>query len=239
MGRKKNKIEEQEFLPVTGDRATVHYEAFFFDFDGVLADSVEVKTRAFARLFESHGPKVVSRVIAHHRRYGGMTRMEKFCHYYSEYLDRILGDEEMADLCRRFSELVVDEVVAAPEISGAEKFLQRWCKRLACFVISATPEGEIREIVQRRGMAGYFKEVLGAPADKEQNLRLLLDKYGLSPSKCCFFGDAETDYLAARSCGIDFYGVVPGEDAPLIQAHPEIRWVNDLAGLEKEFGIVR
>ena len=33
-------------------RATVHYDAFVFDFDGVLADSVEVKTRAFAKLFD-------------------------------------------------------------------------------------------------------------------------------------------------------------------------------------------
>jgi beta-phosphoglucomutase-like phosphatase (HAD superfamily) len=27
----------------------VQYEAFFFDFDGVLVDSVEVKTRGFAK----------------------------------------------------------------------------------------------------------------------------------------------------------------------------------------------
>jgi phosphoglycolate phosphatase-like HAD superfamily hydrolase len=216
----------------------VHYEAFFFDFDGVLADSVEVKTRAFAKVFEPHGSEVVGKVIAHHRRYGGMTRVDKFRHYYSEYLNRNLNDDEMAGLCRRFSELVVDEVVAAREIRGARKFLQRWCERLTCFVVSATPEDEIKEIIQRRGIGGYFKEILGAPTSKKKNLETLLAEYDLNPSRCCFFGDAESDYLAARSCGVDFYGVVPGEDAPLIQAHPEVRWTNDFTDLGRKFGKV-
>ena len=61
----------------------MYYEAFFFDFDGVLADSVEVKTRAFARLFESYGPEVVARVVAHHRYHGGMTRIEKIKQFRS------------------------------------------------------------------------------------------------------------------------------------------------------------
>lgn len=216
----------------------MYYEAFFFDFDGVLADSVEVKTRAFARLFESYGPEVVARVVAHHRYHGGMTRIEKFNHYYHEYLGKSLSSKEMANLCKRFSELVVDEVVAAREIRGAREFLQRWCERLTCFVVSATPEDEIKEIIKRRGIDGYFKEILGAPTSKKKNLETLLAEYDLNPSRCCFFGDAESDYLAARSCGVDFYGVVPGEDAPLIQAHPEVRWTNDFTDLERKFGIV-
>jgi beta-phosphoglucomutase-like phosphatase (HAD superfamily) len=216
----------------------VPYEAFFFDFDGVLADSVEVKTRAFARLFESHGPEVVARVIAHHRHHGGMTRVDKFRHYYHEYLGKSLSNDEMIDLCQRFSELVVDEVVAAPEINGAEEFLQRWCRRLACFVISATPDEEIKEIVNRRGMEQYFKEVLGAPVDKRKNLEILLAKYNLNPSRCFFFGDAESDYLAAAICGVEFFGIVPGEDAPLLRTQPEMRWTKNFIDFEKKFDLV-
>lgn len=216
----------------------MHYQAFFFDFDGVLADSVEVKTRAFAKLFEPHGPEVVARVVAHHRDHGGMTRVDKFHHYYHEYLGKSLSKKEIADLCQRFSMLVVDKVVAAPEINGADEFLQRWCGRLACFVISATPDEEIKEIVKRRGMEGYFKEVLGAPADKKKNLETLLAKYNLNPSRCCFFGDAESDYVAAHSCGVDFFGIVPGEDSPLIRAQPGVRWTENFADFEEKFDLM-
>ena len=50
---------------------TMTVQAVFFDFDGVLADSVEVKTRAFYRLYEGHGPEVAAQVAAHHRANGG------------------------------------------------------------------------------------------------------------------------------------------------------------------------
>ena len=107
-----------------------------------------------------------------------------------------------------------------------------------CFVISATPEGEIREIVQRRGMAGYFKEVLGAPVDKRKNLEILLAKYNLNPSRCFFFGDAESDYLAANICGVEFFGILQGEDAPLLQARPGVRWTKNFIDFEEKFGLV-
>lgn len=205
----------------------MRYEAFFFDFDGVLADSVEVKTRAFARLFEPYGPEVVARVVAHHRYHGGMTRVEKFNHYYHEYLGKSLSNKEMADLCQQFSELVVDEVVAAPEINGAEEFLKYWCSRLPCFVISATPEDEIRQIIDRRALGQYFKEVLGAPSSKETNLSLVLDKYSLEPHRCLFFGDAESDYKAAQRDAVNFLAILPGPEAYLLKVSPQLQWFRD------------
>ena len=204
----------------------------------LLADPVEVKTRAFAKLFEPHGPELVARVVAYHRDHGGMTRIDKILHYYHEYLAKSLSKIEMADLCQWFSELVVDKVVAAPEINGAGEFLQRWCGRLACFVIAATPDEEIKEILKRRGVAWYFKEVLGAPADKKKTLETLLARYNLNPSECCFFGDAESDYLAAHSCGVDFFGIVPGEDAPLIRAQPGVRRTENFADFEEKFDLI-
>ena len=215
----------------------MQYQAFFFDFDGVLADSVEVKTEAFAKLYEPYGPEVVAQVIDHHRRHGGMTRIDKFRYYHRDYLGKTLSDEEMAELCREFSELVVDKVVAAPEISGAGEFLRKWCSQLPCFVISATPQEEIRQIVRRRGIMGYFEEILGVPVSKKDNLQRLLKQFHLNPSKCCFFGDAESDYRAAHACGVEFIGIVNDADSPLIRALPEIRYMKDFTDVENKFGL--
>lgn len=200
------------------------WEALFFDFDGVLADSLEVKTLAFARLFEPHGPEIVAKVVDHHRRHGGVTRVEKFRYYYREFLQQPLGPKELAGLCHRFARLVVDEVVAAPEIPGAEGFLRSLPRELPCFVVSAAPEQEVQEIVRRRGWAGYFREVKGAPKSKRENLEMLLRKYGFTPGGCLFFGDAESDYRAAQSCEINFLAIVPGPDAPLLKEAPGIEW---------------
>jgi beta-phosphoglucomutase-like phosphatase (HAD superfamily) len=213
------------------------YEAFFFDFDGVLADSMQVKTRAFARLFEAYGSEIEAKVVEHHLHHGGMSRMEKFRHYYRDFLGEPLSGQQMADLCQRFSQLVVDQVVAAPEIPGAGEFLRLCRNRLPCFVVSATPEEEIINIVQRRGWTGYFREVRGAPAKKGENLDLLLRRYLINPEGCLFFGDAESDYRAARECGMPFLGILPGPGAPLLQVAPEIAWVRDFYEAPRRLGV--
>lgn len=203
------------------------YQAFFFDFDGVLADSVEVKTKAFARLFEPFGPEVSAKVVDHHRRHSGVTRVDKFRHYYQEFLHQPLPEEELAELCRCFARLVVDEVVATPEIPGAERFLRLFVEKLPLFVVSAAPEAELQEIVRFRGWSRYFREVRGAPRSKRENLAILLQKYDLAAEHCLFFGDAEADYRAAQACGVRFIGIVPGPGAPLLQAEPQIEWCRD------------
>lgn len=202
-------------------------QAFFFDFDGVLADSVEVKTKAFAKLFEPHGAEIVAKVVDYHRRHGGMTRVEKFHYYYKEFLKETLTDKMLAELCRQFSRLVVDQVVSSPEIKGAKAFLMKWHERISCYVISATPDDEIRAIVRHRGLQMYFKEVLGSSASKSENLKTLLDKYRFNPARCIFFGDAESDYRAAKECGVEFIAILPGSDAPLLKIVPDVRWANN------------
>ena len=209
-------------------------QAFFFDFDGVLVDSVEVKTEAFAILFESFGPEVRDKVVDHHRRNGGMTRKDKFRHYYKEFLKKELDDAEMGRLCHIFSALVVKKVIAAPEIPGAEAFLAKWHNKVDCFVISATPDNEIEVILKRRGLNKYFREIRGSSHTKNQNLEDLLNKYGLKSEKCLFFGDAGSDYQAALMNRVPFIGILPGPEAPLLQIAPGIKWYRDFSSLNED-----
>lgn len=208
------------------------FKALFFDFDGVLADSVEVKTRAFSELFTEFGPEIRAKVVEHHRANGGMTRNEKFIHYYKEYLNIPLDADGLDTLCREFSSLVVDEVVVSDEIPGAQNVLKKWSASVPCFIISATPDNEIIEIVDRRGLSRYFKEVLGSGRTKTENLFYLLKKNNLVPETCIFFGDAESDYRAATACDVHFYGILPGPEAPLLKVAPDIDWARDFTALD-------
>ena len=203
------------------------YQAFFFDFDGVLADSVEVKTRAFAKLYEPYGKEIVDKIVEHHRMNGGMTRREKFVFYHSKYLNMSLSGEFLEELCRKFSYLVFDEVINSREIPGSVEFLKKWYKKVQCFVVSAAPEEEIVNITKCRSINIYFREVLGSNRSKRENLEMILEKYGLEPDKCIFFGDAESDYHAAKESGVNFMGILPGPEAPLLKTAPKIKWAKN------------
>ena len=202
-------------------------QAFFFDFDGVLADSVEVKTKAFAEIFQPFGQNICTRVINHHRENGGMTRSDKFKYYYEKFIKEPLSEKKLNALCKQFSLIVVNSVVNSPEIKGAERFLIRWHKKIPCFIVSATPESELIDIVEQRGLKKYFKGIYGSPISKEDIIQNLIDQHGFLSGNTLFWGDAISDYKAAVLCKVNFLGVLPGNHAPLLKAVPEVTWIKD------------
>jgi phosphoglycolate phosphatase-like HAD superfamily hydrolase len=200
------------------------YDAVFFDFDGVIADSVEVKTQAFSGMFEQYGHDIQQKVIEHHRKNGGMSRFDKFYYYYKTYIGQELDKLNHRKLCEEFASRVVDSVVAAPEIEGAKAFIKKCQQHFPCFIISATPEEEIRLIAKRRKIDHYFFDIYGAPKEKHVNINTVLRQYGYNPEKCIFFGDAESDYKAALKTNLQFVAILPHEKAPLLKIAPHIQW---------------
>jgi len=65
--------------------------AIAFDFDGVLVESVDVKNRAYARLFEKEGAELVRSILTYHLKNGGVSRFVKFQTIYREILERPLS----------------------------------------------------------------------------------------------------------------------------------------------------
>jgi len=183
-----------------------------FDFDGVLVESVDIKTKAFAHLFAHHGKNISDRVVAHHLANTGVSRFEKFKYVYDEILQSPLYDAEFQRLCREFSRLVAEEVAAAPAVPGAMEFLEATRGKYILFVASATPEQELQEIVARRGMESYFTKVFGAPLPKREAARQSLESCACTGREALFVGDARSDYDAAMANGMWFVGRDSGGD---------------------------
>jgi len=180
------------------------YKVIFFDFDGVIADSVKIKSDAFFELYKSFGENVANKVVHHHEKNGGVSRYKKIKYYHESFLDKKVDDEELNRITDKFSKIVVNKVINAPEIKGARAFLKKYHRIIDMWLISATPIEEIRQIVEMRGISEYFKGVFGFPAHKDRVVAELIKNNSYNKSRCLFIGDSYTDYEAAKKNKIDF-----------------------------------
>ncbi len=203
--------------------------AVAFDFDGVILESGPIKQRAFLDLFADR-PELEPRILAHHRRYLGVSRYDKLAWIHRELLGRPLSSEELADEGRRYSKLVLEQVLACPLVAGAEELLRGLEGRLLSFVVSATPQEELELIVARRGLSGYFRELRGAPGAKAEILGELMSRYALATDELVMVGDGWSDYEAARQAGVAFVLRRTAEQEQLFRG-VEVERVRDLTEL--------
>jgi len=206
------------------------WQAIIFDFDGVVVESGKIKTQAFAELYHPYGEDIVTAVVQFHTQNGGMSRYRKFRHFQEHLLSKPpLTEVEEKQLDTRFSELVVEAVIAAEAVPGAVELIRQQSGKIPLFVASGTPETELKVIVERRGLAPYFTEVRGAPALKKTIIAEILSAHALSPESVLMIGDAMADLEGAQANNTAFLGrVFPGDTNPFPE-HVEI--VPDLRGL--------
>ena len=184
--------------------------AVFFDFDGVIADSLAVKKAAFATLFAPWGKEVQRAAVRYHEQNGGMPRHSKLRHCMEELAGQEVSEAELANLAQRFAELVFDAVVAAPLLPQVDATLQALQQaQIPAFVVSGTPEEEMQKIVRHKKLAPNFQGVFGAPRQKSVIVQQVLEQRNLTPSQALFIGDALADLKAARDNGLAFLGIVP------------------------------
>ena len=100
-------------------------KGIIFDFDGVIAESVQVKTDAFAEIYKNYGSDIVKKVVEHHEANGGISRFEKIRFYHESFLNREITERELSDLANQFSSLVLDNVIGAPYVPGAFEYIQK------------------------------------------------------------------------------------------------------------------
>ena len=182
-------------------------KSIIYDFDGVILDSVDVKTGAFAEIYRDCDPSTLKLILKHHKTYEGISRYKKF-HYYENFiLKSNCNEERIEELAKRFHEIVFNKVVAADYIYGAKEFLIKHSKDKKQFICTGTPEAEILQIVDRLKISTFFDEIYGSPKTKEVIIDIILNNYELESKDILFFGDALTDYNAANNTGCKFIGI--------------------------------
>jgi phosphoglycolate phosphatase-like HAD superfamily hydrolase len=179
-------------------------KGIIFDFDGVIAESVQVKTDAFAELYSSYGADVVDKVISHHENNGGVSRFKKIEFYHKSFLNKNINKNELSTLSNKFSKLVINKIINAPYVPGVFDFINNNYKINDMFISTGTPTSEIKEILKCRKILHYFRGIYGSPSNKEEHVFDISSKYDIKFNKLVFIGDAQTDLEAASKFGVKF-----------------------------------
>jgi len=175
----------------------------FWDFDGVIKDSVEVKSTGYERLFLSYGDNVVKKVREHHNAHGGISRYEKIPLYLS-WAGEPASADQVRLFCDRFSNLVQQAVINAPWVPGVHEYLLANHTNQYSILMTGTPQEEIEKILHALDITDYFREIYGAPTAKVSVVREVLGRLHYLPEQALVVGDSGTDLSAAEDNNVPF-----------------------------------
>ena len=204
------------------------YRYLVFDFDGVLAETNDIRFQGFADLFADLPVEAMARFMEFVQANGGLSRYGKIRHLHSHILGRPLPEPEVDVLAQQYSKLVAERVAEAPAVPGPLEFLAGYADRFEFAVISGSDQNELRQVCRARGIDGYFRAILGSPIEKTENIVELLSARAWDRQACLYVGDSTNDYDAAAEAGIGFIGrnsgLVDWKDRDAV-------WVSSLAEL--------
>ena len=184
----------------------MEYRYLVFDFDGVLAETNDIRIEGFGDLFADLPAEEKARFMDFVRANGGLSRYGKIRHLYENILGRPISEDQVNALAQQYSRLVADRVIKADAVSGSVEFLADHADRFEYAVVSGSDQQELRGVCRARGIDGYFQAILGSPKEKTQNLVELLSSHAWDRQACVYVGDSSNDYEAAVEAGIGFIG---------------------------------
>jgi len=180
-------------------RATI----VFWDFDGVIKDSVAAKSDGFEQLFLRYGKEVASRVRQHHEAHSGVSRYEKMPIYLNWVGEPVTG-ARIQEFCDRFSKLVLQAVIDSPWVPGVREYLQKHHLLQRFVLLTATPQEEINRILHLLDIAHCFVQISGAPAHKVTAIAQILRRLQCAAEDALMIGDSASDLYAAEANSVAF-----------------------------------
>ena len=205
--------------------------AIIFDFDGVILESLNVKTKAFKKLYEPYGSDISKRVVEHHIENGGISRYEKIKLYHNIYLGKNIDQYNIQKIAQNYSEMVVNDIMKVPFVDGAKQFIEDNYNRYLMFISSATPAYELNYICRQLKIDKYFRGIFGSPDSKSQHISSIITNYSLNNREIVFIGDSSSDLDAAKTHNLTFIARISGDSNNLVNEKYTLNDLNKLGSI--------
>ncbi|HED7339548.1 TPA: HAD family hydrolase [Campylobacter coli] len=179
-----------------------------FDFDGVILDSVELKTQAFAELFQEFPKNKVQELLEFHVQNGGISRYCKIQYFFENILCEEISDKEISNYAKSYSQLT-KERLCNPKyiIKETFEFIKKNQAHYNMHIASGADEQDLLKICDKLKLTQYFLSIHGSPIDKDILVKNILINNNYQNKETILIGDSINDFEVALKNNIYFYGV--------------------------------
>jgi len=178
-----------------------------FDFDGVILNSVPIKTGAFRELFKKFSKEKIEKLISYHIENGGVSRYLKIRYFFENILAQTISEENIQQYAKQYSRLTKKELANSKYlIEDTVSFIQKNHRKYNMHIASGADEEDLQYICKRLALTKYFLSINGSPMKKSEIVAKILRSNRYSQQETILIGDSVNDYEAAYLNGIAFYG---------------------------------
>ena len=179
----------------------------FWDFDGVILDSIKVRDWGFEEIFKDFDQELIDKLLAFHRKNGGLSRYVKIRYFFEELLERSISEKEVLEYAQKFSVLMRKELTNSKNlILDTVEFINNNHQNYNFHIVSGSDQEELRFLNKELGINQYFISIHGSPTSKKKLVTNLLELHNYQKENTCLIGDSVNDYDAAIHNNISFYG---------------------------------
>lgn len=175
------------------------FDIIFWDFDGVIKKSNQIKIDAFADVFSDSNN--LENIIQHHIENQGLSRFEKIP-LYLKMSNKTTSQKKIKEYLSLFSKNLIRSVVSSDWVEGVNVAIS-FLNDKKNIIVTGTPEDEIQVILKELKISQYFNEIYGAPKKKTKVIEEYLLKK-TSKRKAIMIGDSSEDLFAAQNNNIEF-----------------------------------
>lgn len=187
-----------------------------FDFDGVIIDSMPIKSEGFRKIFEEHDSEAVKLLLDFHNLNGGLSRYVKIKYFFEDVLGIPIEEKDILRYAEQFSEIVKEEL-NNPEhlIAEVVQFIRDNQENFNFHIVSGADEQELKYLCEQLNIAHYFQSIHGSPTHKNDLVKQVMKENGYLKTETILIGDSINDLEAAEINEIGFYAYNNADLKPL------------------------
>lgn len=184
-----------------------NYKVIFWDFDGVILDSMSIRDEGFITVLKNYPEEELNELLTFHRANGGLSRYVKFRYFFEEIRKESVSEEQIQKMATDFSSVMFEKLSDEKLlIQDSLNYIRNHYRKKVMFIVSGSDQSELRVLCDQLDIAKYFKSIHGSPTPKDDLVKMLMARNNVLSHSAVLIGDSINDFEAAEKNGISFMG---------------------------------